>query len=194
MTGNILPWIARTGQAIDIAKRQESLNPFLPVSHGQLSVAYFAAGRFADSIAASERAIELSPDNVGELTGLAFSYLADGQVESSERAIQRLPAEFIFRTIAEGLVAARKGERGVAARKVAAIRAQLGDLASYQFAQIAAQSADVDGAFESLEAAIRIRDPGLNQTMRDPFLVPLRKDKRFATILKRLDFPIIDPA
>ena len=36
-------------------------------------------------------------------------------------------------------------------------------------------------------------DPGLQQTMRDPFLAPLHKDSRFAAVLKRLDFPIIDP-
>jgi tetratricopeptide (TPR) repeat protein len=192
--GNVLPWIGPSQEAIEIAKRQVSLEPLLPVSHGQLSNAYFAAGNFREAIAASQRALELSPQNPAELVGLSFAYLAGGRAEDASRTAGRIPQDMIFRTIVEGLIAARKGDRRIAAERVAAIRAQLGDLASYQFAEIAALNGDADAAFAALDKAVAIRDPGLNLTMRDPFLAPLRKDRRFAAILKRLDFPIIDSA
>jgi tetratricopeptide (TPR) repeat protein len=167
--------------------------PLLPVAHGQLSTAFFAASRYGEAIAAAERAVELSPGNVSELTSLAFNYLADGQVESAERAVRRLPAGFVFRTVLEALIAARRRQRAVQADRVGLIRRQLGDLASYQYGEIAAQAGDADRAFAALDTAIRVGDPGLQQTMRDPFLGPLHKDARFAAVLKRLDFPIIDP-
>jgi serine/threonine-protein kinase len=192
--GNVLPWIGPSQEAIEIAKRQVSLEPLLPVSHGQLSNAYFAAGSFREAIAASQRALELSPQNPAELVGLSFAYLAGGRAEDASRTAGRIPQDMIFRMIVEGLIAARKGDRRIAAERVAAIRAQLGDLASYQFAEIAALNGDADAAFAALDKAVVIRDPGLNLTMRDPFLAPLRKDRRFAAILKRLDFPIIDSA
>jgi TolB-like protein/Flp pilus assembly protein TadD len=190
--GNLLPWLGPIQKAIDIAKRQVSLEPLLPVSHGQLSNAYYAAGNFREAIAASQRALELSPQNAGELVGLSFAYLADGRAEDASRAAARIPQDMIFRTILLALIAARKGEGGITAERVAAIRAQLGDVASYQYAEIAALSGDTDRAFAALESAIRLRDPGLNMTMRDPFLASLRKDPRFGAILKRLDFPIVD--
>jgi serine/threonine-protein kinase len=191
--GNLLPWIGPVQQAIEIAKRQVSLEPLLPVSHGQLSSAYLAAGRFGDAIGASERAVQLSPGNAGELVSLSFAYLAAGQIEGASQAANRIPQDLIYRPIVDALIAARKKDRSAVVERVAAIRRQLGDLGSYQYAEIAAEMGDADRAFAALETAMRIRDSGLNMTMRDPFLASVRKDRRFMDVLKRLDFPIVDP-
>jgi serine/threonine-protein kinase len=190
--GNILPWIGPIPTAIDNGNRLVSLEPLLPNAHGQLSTAYFAAGDFANAIAASERALELSSENVAELVSMSFACLADGRARDATRFAARIPRETVFRPIVEGVIAARAGQHRVAAERVAAIRAELGDLGSYQFAQIAALTGKAEEALAALEKAISIRDPGLNMTMRDPFLASLRKDPRFAAILKRLDFPIRD--
>lgn len=191
--GNILPWIGPISQAIEIAQREVSFEPLLPVAHGQLSTAHLAAGNFAQAIAAAERGLALSSQNTGGLTALAIAYLAGGRAEDAAKVAERISQETMLRTIIDGLIAARTGDRRRAADRVAVIRAQLGDLASYQYAQIAAETGDADRAFSALDAAIRIRDPGLNMTMRDPFLASLHKDARFKAILKRLDFPIINP-
>ena len=66
------------------------------------------------------------------------------------------------------------------------------DYASYQFAQIHALAGAVDRAFDALEVAEKVKDPGLMSTMRDPFLKPLRGDRRFAALIARLKFPIVD--
>jgi len=41
----------------------------------------------------------------------------------------------------------------------------------------------------SLERAWSFRDPGLAIMKRDPFLRPIRSDPRFASFLKRMNFP-----
>ena len=64
-----------------------------------------------------------------------------------------------------------------------------GDEASLQYAEIYAELGDLDHAFESLDKAVEVRDPGLQLLRRDPFLDPIRRDPRYAALLKRLNFP-----
>jgi hypothetical protein len=50
----------------------------------------------------------------------------------------------------------------------------------------------IDRAFEELAVAEKVKDPGLMSTMRDPFLKALRGDGRFAALVERLKFPLVD--
>ena len=48
---------------------------------------------------------------------------------------------------------------------------------------------DLDRAFAALDKAVEARDPGLMEVKLDPILDPIRRDPRYAVLLKRLNFP-----
>lgn len=72
---------------------------------------------------------------------------------------------------------------------VAKLRQLYGDAASYQYGQIYAQSGDMDRAFEALDRAWEIRDSGLLRIRTDPYMDPLRSDRRFAMLMRKLNLP-----
>ena len=69
------------------------------------------------------------------------------------------------------------------------MKAANGDTAAYQYATIYAQWGNRAKALESLETALRVRDPGLRELKTDPLLDPLRKEPRFREIERGLKFP-----
>jgi hypothetical protein len=56
-------------------------------------------------------------------------------------------------------------------------------------AGIYAQWGDRPKALESLETAMRLRDPGLDELKIDPLMDPLREEPRFQAIMQELRFP-----
>ena len=74
-------------------------------------------------------------------------------------------------------------------RAMGALRQELGDAASYQYAEIYAELGDTERALVALDRAWKIRDSGLAWIKVDPYLDPLRSDRRFQAIVDRLDFP-----
>jgi hypothetical protein len=62
------------------------------------------------------------------------------------------------------------------------------DLA-YQYAQIYAQWGDLEKALNWLDAAYRVRDPGLIQLKVDGLLDPVRHELRFQAVLAKMQFP-----
>ena len=57
---------------------------------------------------------------------------------------------------------------------------------AYQIAEVHAWRGDTDEAFEWLERAAAQHDPGLADIKFDPLLAGLRKDKRFAALVRRM--------
>jgi hypothetical protein len=70
-----------------------------------------------------------------------------------------------------------------------AIHKEFGDAASYQYAEIYAEFGDKERALAALDRGWEIRDSGLAWVKVDPYLDPLRSDRRFQAIVDRLDFP-----
>jgi hypothetical protein len=88
-------------------------------------------------------------------------------------------------------VAARTGKLDESDRALARIREHYGDAASAQYADIYAQRGESGKAFAALDQALDVRDPGIAWILGDPFLVPIRKDPRFAALVRKLNFPSV---
>ena len=91
--------------------------------------------------------------------------------------------------LALALIYARMGKRAETENQLAAVRSAFGDAASYQYAQVYSLLGDKARAFASLDRAWEIRDSGLLWLKVDPTLDPLRNERAFQALLKRLDFP-----
>jgi len=100
-----------------------------------------------------------------------------------------MPADDVFRLTGEAIVAARTGDATAAERTMARLKQLYGVNPSYQYSQINVQLGNVDGAFAELDNAIQVKDAGLTSLKTDPFLDPIRNDRRYAALLKRLNFP-----
>jgi hypothetical protein len=56
---------------------------------------------------------------------------------------------------------------------------------------ISTQLGDPDEAFKWLATARRVRDPGLSLLLTDPMVDPLRKDPRFAQLVRGLRLEVV---
>jgi tetratricopeptide (TPR) repeat protein len=83
----------------------------------------------------------------------------------------------------------RLGRHADAQAELAKLKAADGDAAAYQYATIYAQWGDRAQALEWFNTAVRLRDPGLIGLKTDPLMDPLRREPRFQTILRELNFP-----
>src|SRR5262249_53387372 len=82
----------------------------------------------------------------------------------------------------------RLGRRADAERALDKLRAA-GDRWAYERAMVYAQWGNTTQALESLELAWRLRVPELRFLKSDPFMDPLRKQRRFLEIEQALKFP-----
>jgi serine/threonine-protein kinase len=191
---NALPWIGTLAEAEDAARRLVSLDPLSPTAHSLLTLALSLGGRLDEAVVAGRRAVELSPTNANALTQLAYVHVSRNELAEALNVSGKLSAGDFNRPFVAGVVAARRGQAAGVDAAIAALRGLFGDFASYQFAQIHAMAGAVDQAFKELSVAEKVRDPGLMSTMRDPFLKALRGDARFADLIGRLQFPLVDEA
>jgi serine/threonine-protein kinase len=189
---NALPWIGTLGEAEEAARRLVSLDPLSPTAHSLLTLALSLDGRLDEAVAAGRRAVELSPTNANAITQLAYVHVSRKELAEALKVSKMLSAGDFNRPFVAGVVAAIRGQAADVDASIAALRGLFGDFASYQFAQIHAMSGAVDRAFEELAVAEKVKDPGLMSTMRDPFLKSLRGDGRFAALIGRLKFPVVD--
>jgi serine/threonine-protein kinase len=189
---NALPWIGSLAEAEEAARRLVSLDPLSPTAHSLLTLALSLSGRLDEAVAAGRRAVELSPTNANAITQLAYVHVSRNELDEALRVSGMLSAGDFNRPFVAGVVAARRAQARGVNDSIAALRGLFGDFASYQFAQVHAMFGAVDQAFKELAVAEKVRDPGLMSTMRDPFLKVLRGDARFAALIGRLDFPVVD--
>ena len=89
----------------------------------------------------------------------------------------------------EALLFGRQKKRTEAETRIASVRDEYGDAASYQYAQVYAQLGDANQAFAALKRAWQIRDSGLLWTKVDAMLDPIRGDRRLDELIDRLDYP-----
>ena len=112
-----------------------------------------------------------------------------GRIEEARRFYAASPEDDLFRLTGEAVLAARLKDRATAVQKIRRIEQLYGDAASYQYAQVNAQLGDVDQSLAALEHGWQIKDPGMLNVRVDPRLDPLRKDHRFAALVKKMNFP-----
>jgi hypothetical protein len=83
----------------------------------------------------------------------------------------------------------KQHRRPEAEAALAAMKAELGDGASFQYAEIYAQWGDIPKALDWLDTAYRLPDPGIGTLRVDELIDPLRKQPRFQEIERKLQFP-----
>jgi hypothetical protein len=110
-----------------------------------------------------------------------------GQLDQA-RAEYQAESVADFRLTGLAIVEHRAGNRVAARAALDQLVAELGDAVLYQQAQVMAQWGDAEAALGLLDKARTMGDSGLIYARNDPFLDPLRSDRRMAALLDGLGF------
>lgn len=186
---SFLSRLGNASEAIRLSNEALALDRLNSFSYGHRSRVLFDARRYSEVVTLAEELKRSSPELFNHPVSLGNCLLMLGRMDEAMRSFAEDSPEDPFRLTGEAVVAARTGDRDGALERIARIERHYGDAASYQFGEIHAQLGDSDRAFAALERAFQIKDGGLLSTKVDPWLDPIRGDRRFAALLRKLDFP-----
>jgi TolB-like protein/tetratricopeptide (TPR) repeat protein len=182
-------YLGHADTSISGARRGVALDPLNPLSHRALGGTLRFARRYEEAIAAYQASIAADPEHSAEAYALrGLSYYLAGNLSAAQSSCEARPDTFRSR-VCRAVIYERLGRHADAAAVVAKIMQDGGDAAAYQYAEIYAQWGDRKAALDWLEKAMRLRDPGLVYTKADPLIDPLRKEPRFQTVMRELQFP-----
>jgi serine/threonine-protein kinase len=178
------------GEAIEEAKRSVDLQPLAPEEYSFYGLMFYYAGKYDDAIAQSQKAIDLDPNYP---FGYFFMGYTDIQKGNYAKAVEEFrKAHTLFDcpwTLARlGYAQARAGNRKEATTILDSLKEQSKRMyvASDIVATIYVALGDHDRAFEYLEKGYQERAGWMIWLRVDPVWNPLRADKRFADLLKKM--------
>ena len=177
--------LGRVDEAIAFAQKAVTLDPVFDRSHWGLTYIYWYANRPRESIAEGRKVLELSPQYPAAHTILAFNLLALGNIDSAIAEAKLEPDEF-WRLQALAILHHAAGKSLASDQALQKIIEGYGKEGPFQIAEVYAFRGEADRAFEWLETAARLRDPGVTQILGDPLLRRIESDPRFAAFLKKL--------
>ncbi|HSN51156.1 MAG TPA: winged helix-turn-helix domain-containing protein [Woeseiaceae bacterium] len=177
--------LAHLGRAVALAEMAVARDPLRAWTHYNLAYFRFAAGDLDGAAAALAPIDQLVP-------GYPRAGLLRAQIDLASGAIDlaasRTESHPLLALMAEGLVAAARGDRVAALDAVAEMERDHASTSPYQIAEMYAWLGDTEAAFRWLERAYSIRDPGLAELLVDPLLESLEGDPRYADLLERVGF------
>lgn len=176
--------VREAAEAMQRALSRDGLNALIHRAAGTIE---YAARRFDASIPPLRQALKMNPRmsrahaHVGDAL-LNLGKLADARVEYAAEPVDD------FRLTGLAIVEHRAGNQVAARAAMDQLVAELGDTVLYQQAQVLAQWGQQEAAMARLLKARGTGDSGLIYARNDPFLDPLREDRRLAALLAGLGF------
>jgi TolB-like protein/Tfp pilus assembly protein PilF len=195
-----LAWLdALQGQlpkAIAEARKMAAADPLVPGPWIQLSGFYLGTGELDQAESSAARALQISPGHVRALRNLGFAQLLQHHLPEARATFARLPDDgasgTMFRLMGDALVEYESGrpeESRQLVEKILSKPALFVAGSAYQLGQLYAWREDADGAFRWLDKAVALHDGGLAYLKYDPLLRKVRRDPRYAALLRRMDLP-----
>lgn len=189
---NFLIAMGRPEHALVEARRAADLDPLSPLARWLVAVAFYSSRRWDESMAQTQRVLELDPDYaeghrlVGEL------YLQQGRMREAREAFERagmVTRPFMLATLGAGY--AHAGNRAEARRILADLSAasRTRYVTPVAFAMLHAALGENDAAFSWLDRAFAERSDFMVWLKASPLFDDLRGDPRFADALRRMRFP-----
>jgi TolB-like protein/Tfp pilus assembly protein PilF len=177
--------LGRMETAIDVNLYVISRDP-LSTSHFNLAVAYLWAGRFDDVLATLEMLLTLRPEHVLANYYIGVAMLLKGRPDAAIDAMHKEPAD-LWRLIGLAMAYHAAGELDASDAALSELITTAGQSAPYNIAHVLAFRGEVDRAFEWLEKAYQLDDPGLVEIIGEPLFQNLRKDSRWPVFMEKID-------
>ena len=181
--------LGRLREAIESQKRAIIIDPLLPRSYTSLGAQLYEFEKYDDARTALHKALELNPQKEHDHAIQGEVLLAQGRPEQALTEIEQEPSNF-WRQLSEALVYQALNRQGDSDKALHAVIATDQNGAAFEIAEVYAYRGESDKAFAWLDRAYRQRDGGLTLVKVDPLLENLRRDPRYADLLREMRLPM----
>ena len=186
----------RFEEAVAQAQVAQQLDPGSLYVNTRAGAAYFLAGRVEEAMASWQKVLELDPGYPDASIELARSYVTRGLHQDAISALQRALTFTEREPLVMGALAhahARAGQRAEALNLVSELKRReerVGpkdrNIPRFSFIWAYAGLGDKEQAFAWLEKAYQERRDLMVLLNADPFVEPLRSDRRFQDLVRRV--------
>ena len=178
--------LGRLDEAIETYKQAVAVDLLRARSHTVLGELLYSAGRYQEADAALESALQLNSHKEHDHVIRGQILLAQGKPQEALAEMEQDPGEF-WKPMGEALAYQALGR---IRESEAALKRLISTGAAYQIAEVYGYRGDSDKAFEWLDRAFQQRDGGLLSFKSDPLMASLRRDHRYAELLKKMRLPV----
>jgi TolB-like protein/Flp pilus assembly protein TadD len=180
--------MGHTDAGLSNLRRAIALDQLNPAAYARLSVGLSYAHKYRDAIEAGDRALQFNANDTAIENFRGFNYLLLGELDSARQSCTTAQRTWEGR-LCMAILYDKLHQHREAEAELAAMKADIGDSAAYQYAEIYAQWGDTSKALDWLEVAYRLPDPGIGTLRVDTLVDPLRKEPRFQEIERKLNLP-----
>jgi TolB-like protein/tetratricopeptide (TPR) repeat protein len=186
--GELAALMGRSSDGVAAARRAVVLDPLNTGAYFNLGFALFYTRQYPQAVEAFDELLALDPDSPGAHASKGRVLYMQGNYGQAAASCELRPEHWLSQ-LCLAISYERLGRHAEARGMRAQVVKSLGDAGKYQVAEIYAQWGEEAQALDALDAALRLRDPGLSHIRTDPLLDPLRETARFAGIEHALNFP-----
>ena len=184
LAGAIAMHGGRLEEANGLYHRALEHDPLSARTYHSLAWNLHSLGRHLEAVAAYRRALELAPRMVGSRALLSSVLLDLGRGDEALAEAGAEPNE-AMRLYAVACVEWSLGHRAEADAPLERLIEHFADEAPSQIAGVYATRGELDQAFEWLDRALRVQDPGLLELRNFPNFRPVRSDPRWGAFLRK---------
>jgi len=176
-------------QAIKLNEQAIAIDPLRIDFHLGQGYTFYLAGRYREAEAELQKALELNPKAPFAHLTLCEILLHAGKPQQALAEVEKEPNEWARLTgLAWAYHALGREQESNAALDGLIAKHDIDS--AYQIAQVYAFRGEFDKSFEWLERGYKQRDGGMTDVKIDPMLKPLRRDPRYAELLKKMRLPL----
>jgi eukaryotic-like serine/threonine-protein kinase len=184
---NYLGALGRSDEAVAETKRTLELDPVSPLFNSGMAFQLYLARRFDEAMEQDRKTLELDPNYFPSHVGLGYTYAAKGMYREALAEFEKVPPDWCYSCRA--YAHARLGERSQALQLLSElkVRSRKEPVSPFTFATVYLGLGDKDQAFAWLEKTYNERNLIALSTLGvDPMWDPVRSDRRFANLLRRI--------
>ncbi|HEX7286321.1 MAG TPA: tetratricopeptide repeat protein [Candidatus Angelobacter sp.] len=183
--------MGRLDEAIQQRQIARDLDPLSPLLNAALGEAYYQARQFDRSIQENQKSLVADPNYPDALMNIARDYEQKKMYEQSQAILQRMLAAVPHEPAVLSMVGheyAVSGHAGQAREVLAQLRQMAADkyVPPLYFGLIYLGLGDKEKALQSLEKANEERSEYLVYLPTEPLADPLRRDRRFSALVKKI--------
>jgi serine/threonine-protein kinase len=192
--GWYLALMGRLDEATELMKRAEELDPLSLEINTDLGLSLFFARDYDAAFGQFEKAVQMDPNFIWTRFFVAWALEQKGDVERAideyQKALAIENALFIRTALGHAYALAGQPEKTRAILTELLSLKETQHVSPYDLAILHSVLGEKDQAFAELERAFELRAEALVWLKVDPRLDPLRLDRRFIDLLRRVGLPL----
>jgi len=177
--------LGRLDLSIALNEYANARDPIEPVGRANLGGAYLGAGRLDEAIASYRSAVLFAPGYFTAHYGIGVALLRKGDAQAALAEMQK-ETDAIARLLGLTMVHHTLGHKPESDAALAELTKKYADDAAYNIAYALAWRNEHDRAFEWLDKAVALQDPGLSEIVFQPLFANLYEDPRWLPFLRRI--------